>query len=620
MNEPDRIERAAVSYDWRLVQWIWGFVRPYRGLFIMSVILMPLNTAFALAQPYMIKLTVDLFLSPRAGHAPPRWLAPLLHVAGTHGLATMGAIYGFLLLGEFSSFYGQFYLTNMVAQYSLSDLRLALFEHVERLPMAFFDRNPVGRLVSRMTTDIDAINEMFGAGSLTLFIDVLTLSGIILIMLSLSFHLGLWAMCSIPPLVVIIRFFQVRARVVYGEIRDRLAALNSYLSEAIGGVSIVQLFTRQAETAREFDVLNCRNRDSQMMANVYDAGSYSTIETISTITIGIILWVGGGEAMHRLIGLGTLFAFIEYAQRFFMPLRDVSSKYTVLQSALASAERLELLMREPVTIKSPAHPRTPAVRAGSIVFDDVHFSYRRNEPVLKGVSFAIEPGQKIAIVGATGSGKSTIIKLLNRSYDVQSGRILVDGVDVREWDLRELRRAIGLVQQDVQIFSGSILDNVRLSRTDLSEGEILKALERAQALDFVQRLPSRLMEDLRERGSNLSAGQRQLLSFARALAYDPKILVMDEATSSVDSETERLVQIALMELLTGRTALIVAHRLSTIEKADRIMVLSHGELRESGTHEELLERRGLYFRLFELQYARVRGADSTAGAEGPNGR
>ena len=277
-------------------------------------------------------------------------------------------------------------------------------------------------------------------------------------------------------------------------------------------------------------------------------------------------------------------------------------------------------MREPATIESPERPRTPAVKSGRIVFDDVRFSYRRGEPVLKGLSFAIDPGQKIAIVGATGSGKSTIIKLLNRFYDVEGGRILVDGVDVRDWDLRELRRAIGLVQQDVQIFSGSIMDNVRLSRVDLSEAEILAALERAQALDFVQRLPARLQEDLRERGANLSAGQRQLLSFARALAYDPKILVMDEATSSVDSETERLIQLALVELFAGRTALIVAHRLSTIEKADRIMVLSHGELRESGTHEELLAHRGLYYRLFELQYARLRGADSAAGAEGPTSR
>jgi len=473
----------------------------------------------------------------------------------------------------------------------------------------------VGRMVSRMTTDIDAINEMFGSGSLTLLIDVLTLLGIIAIMLSLSFRLGLWAMCAIPPLLVVIRFFQVRARIIYGEIRDRLAALNSYLSEAIGGVSIVQLFTRQRETGREFDVLNLRNRDSQMMANVYEAGLFSTIEAISSITIGIILWVGGGEAMHHLVGLGTLFAFIEYAQKFFMPLRDVSSKYTVLQSALASAERLEALMSEPVTIQSPPITRTPAMKAGRIEFDNVSFSYRRGEPVLKGPSFTFEPRQKVAIVGATGSGKTTIIKLLNRFYDVQGGRILVDGVDVRDWDLHDLRRAIGLVQQDVQIFAGTILDNVRLSRLDLTQAEIRQALARAQALDFVERLPARLDENLRERGANLSAGQRQLLSFARALAYDPRILVMDEATSSVDSETERLVQLALIELLTQRTALIVAHRLSTIEKADRIMVLSHGELRESGTHDQLLAQRGLYYRLYELQYAGAHSTESIASAE-----
>jgi ATP-binding cassette, subfamily B, multidrug efflux pump len=613
-------KRTVTSYDWGLLKWIWTFVRPYRRLFFASLILMPLNTCFSLGQPYMIKLTIDLFISPRAGHHPPRWLAPALAAAGSHGLAVMGAIYALLLLGEFCCFFGQFYLTMIVAQYSLSDLRLALFRHVERLPAAFFDRNPVGRLVSRMTTDIDAINEMFGSGSLTLLMDLLTLSGIIVIMVSLSFHLGLWAICALPPLLVIIRFFQVRSRVVYGEIRDRLAALNSYLSEAIGGVSIVQLFTRQAETGREFDVLNREARDSQMMANFYEAGQFSLIEAISSITIGVIVWVGGGEVMHRLVSMGTLFAFIEYAKMFFLPLRDVSSKYTVLQSALASAERLEELMREPVKIESPAVPRTPAAKRGRIVFDNVGFSYRRGEPVLKGISFTIEPGQKIAIVGATGSGKSTIIKLLNRFYDVEEGRILVDGIDVREWALPDLRRAIGLVQQDVQIFSGTILDNVRLSRRDLPEAEVRRALERAQALDFVDGLPAGLAEDLHERGANLSAGQRQLLSFARALAYDPGILVMDEATSSVDSETERLIQVAVMHLLAGRTALVVAHRLSTIEKADRIMVLSHGELRESGTHLELLAHRGLYYRLFELQYARAGSDEPVAGAEGTTDR
>ncbi|HLH77336.1 MAG TPA: ABC transporter ATP-binding protein [Candidatus Binataceae bacterium] len=602
------------AHDWRLLGWILRFVRPYRGAFIWSLLLMPVNTMMSLSQPYLVKLTVDLFLARRPGAHAPAWLARLLAAAGPgHGLLVMGGIYSLLLTGDFLSFYGQFYLTMMVAQYSLSDLRLALFEHVQRLPMTFFDHNPVGRLVSRMTTDIDAINEMFASGSLTLLMDLLTLSGIAVIMFTLSRHLALWAMVAIGPLSLILRFFQVRARHVYRDIRERLAALNSYLSEAIGGMAIVQLFTRQAETGREFDQLNLKSRNAQMTANVYEAGLFATIEAVSSITIGLILWKGGGEAMHRLIGLGTLIAFFEYAQKFFLPLRDVSSKYTVLQSALVAAERLELLMREPVTIASPSRPRTPAQRRGFIEFDRVRFAYRPGEEVLKGLSFTIEPGCKVAIVGATGAGKTTIIKLLNRFYDVTGGRILVDGVDVREWELHALRRTIGLVQQDVQMFSGTILDNLRLGREELDEAAVRQALRRAQALDFVEALPEQLAQPLRERGSNLSAGQRQLLSFARALVYNPTVLVMDEATSSVDSETERRIQIALDALLRGRTALIIAHRLSTIERADRIMVMSHGELRESGSHEELLARRGLYYRLFELQYSRALDLQRASG-------
>src|SRR5579875_1636380 len=319
-------QEAEVSYDWRLLGWILGFIWPYRAAFLFSLVLMPLNTAMVLAQPYMVKLTIDLFLARRPGMHPPSWLAHLLRLAGPgHGLAVIGGIYTVLLVGDFASFYGQFYLTMVVAQYSLSDLRMALFRHVERLPMAFFDRNPVGRLVSRMTTDIDAINEMFGSGSLTLLMDLLTLTGIVVIMFSLDPRLALWAMCAIPPLTLILRFFQVRARRVYRDIRERLAALNSYLSEAIGGIAIVQLFARQDETNREFDQLNLRARDSQMMANVYEAGLFATIEAVSSITVGLILWKGGGDALRRAIGLGTLVAFIDYAQRFFLPLRDVSS-------------------------------------------------------------------------------------------------------------------------------------------------------------------------------------------------------------------------------------------------------------------------------------------------------
>jgi ATP-binding cassette, subfamily B, multidrug efflux pump len=601
MEQQAEKERGKL-YDIQLLRWVWGFVRPYQRLFWLSVVLMPLNSAFALAQPYVIKLTIDIFLARRRT-APPHWLRPLLAVGHGRGLGVMGALYAVLLIGEFATFYGQFYLTMMVAQYSLSDLRHAQFCRVSRLPLAFFDRTPVGRLVSRITTDVDAINEMFSAGSLTLFIDLLTICGIVGIMFALSPRLALWAMCAVPPFVMIINFFTSRARVVYREIRDRLAALNAYLAETIGGMSVIQLFTHEEWSRREFDVLNRKSRDAQIRSNIYDAGLFSTVETVSSITTAIIVWAGAGHVIRGLITLGTLVAFIDYTQKFFGPLREASNKYAAMQSALAAAERIHAVMSEPRTIASPPTPRRITQVRGEIVFDHVSFEYRPGEPVLRDVSLRVEPGRKVAIVGATGAGKTTVIKLLNRFYDVTSGRIMIDGVDVREWDLTELRRTIGLVQQDVFLFSGAIAENIRLARTDLAESEVREALARAQALRFVERMPAGFHEPIRERGANLSAGQRQLLSFARVLAYDPRIIVMDEATSSVDSETERLIQIALDELLKGRTALIIAHRLSTIERADRIMVMSNGMIRESGTHEELLARRGLYYRLFELQYA-----------------
>jgi ATP-binding cassette subfamily B multidrug efflux pump len=604
----EQIERG---YDSSLLRWIWQYVRPYRRLFWISVALMPLNSIFALLQPYVIKLTIDIFLAARRSD-PPVWLASTISHSHGHGMIVMGALYVILLIGEFVTFYGQYYLTMMLAQYSLSDLRLALFRHVEHLPMAFFDRTPVGRLVSRMTTDIDAINEMFSAGSLTLFVDLLTLAGIVGIMFWFNAHLALWALCSIPPLLLILNFFRVRTRAVYREIRERLSTLNAYLSESLSGMAIIQLFTRERESFREFDDLNLKNCDSQRRANIYDAGQFSSVEAISSFTVAIILWIGGGQVIRHLVGLGTLVAFIQYAQMFFTPLRDASSKYTTLQSALAAVERLEALMETPATIVSPVQPQRVTDGRGSIEFDRVSFEYRKGEPVLRDLSFRVDAGQKIAIVGPTGSGKTTIIKLLNRFYDITSGRILVGGVDVREWNLTELRRAIGLVQQDVFLFAGDIAENVRLGRADLSDRDLLDALNRSQAMRFVERMPNGVHEEIRERGANLSSGQRQLLSFARALAYDPRILVMDEATSSVDSETERLIQVALEQLLTGRTAVVIAHRLSTIERADRILVLSNGVLRESGTHEELLKRPGLYRRLFELQYATA--ADTTREA------
>jgi ATP-binding cassette, subfamily B, multidrug efflux pump len=590
------------SQDIRLIRFVWGYVRPYRGLFFLSVVLMPVNVAFALVQPYIIQLIIDLFLTGGRA-APPHWLAVFFAATGGASLLKMGAVYVALVVGEFASFYGQFYFTMMVAQYSLADLRLAIFNHVERLPMAFFDHTPVGRLVSRMTTDIDAINDMFGSNALTMFVDVMMMSGIIAIMWVKSPQLARWALIAIPPLAIVIVFFTGRLRVVYRQIRERLAAINAYLAESLAGMSVIQLFTRERTSRAEFDALNVRSRDAQMVSNIYETGLFACVDTFSSLTIAVILWIGGGQVLQRLMTLGTLVAFMQYARMFFMPLREISSKYASMQSALAAVERIEALMEEPRSIASPKLPKLPPRVSGSIVFDHVNFEYRAGEPVLKDLSFTVAPAEKVAIVGATGSGKTTIIKLLNRSYDVTGGRILVDGVDVREWDLAALRRTIGLVQQDVFLFSGDVLENIRLARTDLDERAVRSALSRAQALRFVDRLPAGLHEEIRERGTNLSAGQRQLLSFARALAYNPRILVMDEATSSVDSETERLIQLALVELLADRTAVVIAHRLSTIERADRIMVLSGGVLRESGTHEELLAQRGLYYRLFELQYA-----------------
>ncbi|HUO06386.1 MAG TPA: ABC transporter ATP-binding protein [Candidatus Binataceae bacterium] len=602
------------AYDAKLIRWVWQYVRPYQRLFWTATLLMPVNTAFLVAQPYIVKLTVDEFLSGPHGAPPPAWLKALFSLAGGPSLIVMALLYLVLVAGEFASFYGQFYLMMMVGQYSLSDLRIALFRHVERLPMAFFDRTPVGRMVSRMTTDIDAINDMFAAGSLTLFMDALMWCGVVALMFSIDSHLAVWSLCAIPPLAIVINFFRIRSRIVYGQIRDRLAALNSYLAESLAGMTAVQLFTRERESRREFDLLNQQSRDVQMMANIYEAGQFSSVEAISWITFAIILWIGGGRVVRNLATFGTLVAFIQYAQQFFAPLREMSSKYTTLQSALAAIEKIHTLMETEQTLPIPAAPLRSSASRGLIVFDRVTFAYRPGEPVLKDLSFTAEPGQKIAIVGATGSGKTTIIKLLNRSYDVDAGRILVDGIDVREWDLPALRREIGYVQQDVFLFAGDILENIRLARTELDEAEVRRALERAQAIRFVDRLPGRLHEQVRERGANLSAGQRQLLSFARAIAYNPHILVMDEATSSVDSETERLIQAALGELLADRTAVVIAHRLSTIERADRILVLAGGILRESGTHEELLQRRGLYFKLFELQYAAAPDNSSRAAA------
>lgn len=590
----DALQEQALgkAYDARLIARLWSYIRPYRRDFWLAMACLPATSAFVLAQPYILKLTIDRYIAQ--------------HHAG--GIPFMGLLYAGAVVGEFSFLYLQYYLTMLVAQKSLADLRVAIFAHVQKLEAAFFDRHPVGRLVTRMTTDIDVINEMFAAGAMTILMDAVTLVGIATIMLTINWRLALVGLSLLPFMLLAINFFRLKARHSYRLIRERIARLNAYLQEAISGMMVIQLFVRETQTFREFDRHNDLHREANHWSNIYEAALFSLVEAVSSISFAFIVWYGGRQILGAALAFGTLVAFIEYIQKFFVPLRDFSSKYAVMQSAMSAAERVfELLDTVPAIAGPPAAmiaAGAPTPTRGSIEFEHVWFAYKRDDYVLRDISFQVAPGEKIAIVGATGAGKTTIIKLLNRSYDVQRGRVLVDGVDVREWDLHALRRCIGAVAQDVFLFSGTIADNIRLGRTEISPETVRHAATVVNAHRFIEQLPRGYDAVLRERGSNLSTGQRQLLSFARALAYDPTILVLDEATSSVDTETELLIQDALEKLMQHRTALVIAHRLSTIERSDRIFVMHHGQIRETGSHAQLLALGGLYARLHALQAGR----------------
>jgi ATP-binding cassette subfamily B protein len=580
------------AYDARLMRRLWGFIRPYHRPFWGAMICLPLTSACALAQPYLLKVAIDRHIAVR----------------DATGLLGVGALYAAALVGEFALLYVQYYLAMVVAQRSLADLRVALFAHVQRLPAAFFDRHPVGRLVTRLTSDVDVISEAFAAGALTILMDGATLGGIVAIMVLIDARLALVTLALVPVVLLAINFFRVQARQSYRLIRERLARLNAYLQEALAGVTVIQLFACERRSAAEFDRLNDAQRRANHRANIYEASLFSMVESLSAISFALIVWYAAGPIVAGTLAFGTLVAFIEYIQKFFVPIRDFATKYAVMQSAMTAAERIFELLDTPVAIESPPAAVTPVAPRGRIAFEHVWFAYRGEDWVLRDVSFSVEPGEKIALVGPTGSGKTTIIKLLNRSYDVQRGRVLVDGIDVRAWDLAVLRRRIGVVLQDVFLFAGTVADNLTLGRPDVPVEAAVDAARTVHADAFVRRLPSGYGAPLRERGSNLSVGQRQLLAFARALAYRPAILVLDEATSSVDTETELLIQDAVDALMRDRTALVIAHRLSTIEHADRIIVLQGGQIRESGTHTALLQARGLYYRLHRLQYAAHRPA------------
>ncbi|HUF41915.1 MAG TPA: ABC transporter ATP-binding protein [Verrucomicrobiae bacterium] len=586
--EDQQEEILGKAYDLRLLKRMWRFVLPYKRLFLFSMLLLPLQQAFGLAQPYLMKIGIDRYIAGQ-----DLW-----------GLQNVMLLFFAALMGETLAAFAHYYYSMAVAQRCLADLRVAIFSHVQKLPMSYFDRNPVGRLVTRMTTDVEVLQEMFSSGVITLVNDFIMVFWIVGIMFYIHAELALVTLALIPPMAIAINYFRIKARQTYRQIRERIARINAYLGEAISGMSVIQLFSREGRSYREFEELNADHRDAYHLSNLYEASLYSMVEAAGSVSIGLLLWYGGGEVLHGIIGIGTLVAFKEYLHRFFVPLRDFSQKYAVMQSAMASAERIFQLLDTPVEIQSPANAVVPKPFRGEVVFDDVWFGYKAGDPVLKGVSFRIEPGETVAVVGATGSGKTTTIKLLNRFYDIQKGSIKVGGVDVRQWDLPALRRHIGVVLQDVFLFSGDIRANLALGNPSVPLPVIENAAKAANADKFILRLPEGYGAVVRERGSNFSGGQKQLLSLTRVLVYQPQILVMDEATSSVDTETEMLIQDALEKAMRGRTCLVIAHRLSTIRNANRIIVLHHGEVREVGTHAELMDKRGIYHRLYQLQYER----------------
>ena len=596
----DQDNISGKAYDLALARRLWRFIRPHRNVFFLSALLLPVHQCFNLAQPLLLKAGIDA-ISAGDGFT----------------LFTTGALFFTALLAEAATFFLQYYLAMLVAQRCLADLRVELFAHVQRLPMSYFDRNPVGRVMTRMTTDVEVLQEMFAAGAMNLVADLVLIVAIVAIMLSLHVGMALVSLAMIPFLLLAINVFRIKARQTYRLIRTRIARVNAYLGEAIPGMAVIQLFNRQARSFEEFDELNRDHRDAIQRSNVYEASLFSIVEAAGSLSIALLLWYGGGEVLQGIVSIGTFVAFSEYIRRLFVPLRDFSNKYAVIQAAMTAAERIFELLDTPVEVsgRAPSAAVAPPAAApsavapaaiqptrGAVEFDDVWFSYRPGDPVLKGVSFRIEPGERVAVIGATGSGKTTTIKLMSRFYDVDSGAVRVGGRDVREWDLDDLRRHMGVVLQDVFLFTGDILSNLKLGNESIPEDKIRAALRNANAEGFIRRLPGGLNAPIRERGNNLSAGQRQLLALVRMFVVDPEILVLDEATSSVDTETEFLVQGAFEKIMANRTCLVIAHRLSTIRNADRIVVFHRGVIREMGSHTELMEQRGVYYRLHQLQF------------------
>ena len=575
------------AYDARLMRRLLTYLRPHRKAAGVSFAAIVAYSALQLVPPYLTKIAIDD------------------HIAtGTlDGLDRIAVAFLAVLAGSFVLEYVQTYTMQMMGQRIMYDLRMEIYRHLQRLDVRFYDRNPVGRLMTRVTTDVDTLNDLFASGVIAVGRDVFTLVGIMGVLLWMDWRLALVAFSVLPAIAGVTHWFRTNARESYRQVRTWIARINAFLQENITGMATVQLFRAEGRHFARFDAINREHRNAHVASIFYYATFYPAVELLGAVATALLLWYGGGRSLQGMVELGALVAFIQYAQRFFRPISDLSEKFNILQSAMASSERIFELLDTPVEIRSaPAVAvRAPAGR-GHLRFENVWFAYRDDDHVLRDVSFDVAPGERVGVVGATGAGKTTLINLLMRFYDVRRGRITIDGVDIREVPLGELRARFGLVQQDVYLFSGNVRENVRLGNASISEVDVRRAIEAVRADRFIERLPEGLDAAVGERGATLSTGQRQLLSFARALAFAPDVLVLDEATSSVDTDTERLIQDALRVLMEGRSTIAIAHRLSTVQDMDKILVLHHGELREVGSHQQLLARRGLYHTLYLLQY------------------
>jgi ATP-binding cassette, subfamily B, multidrug efflux pump len=601
-------EKDAKAFDPHLTMRLLKYLRPYRWRAGFSVLLVIVSSLFEIAGPAITAIAIDLYVKPVKGSTPMgvsrvvgQWLAAHgFNFDPLTGVNVAAVLYIATLVGGFAVLYTQMVLMNLMGQYVMYDLRKQIFAHLQRLNVQFFDRNPVGRLMTRVTTDVDALNDLFTAGFVAIFGDIFVLAGIVGVLFWMNWRLAL-VLFSITPFIILVSiWFRKGAQITYRAVRARIAAINAFLQEHISGMATVQLFNREAKEAQKFDGLNARHRDANIDSVFYYAVFYPVIELIETFGIALIVWYGGGQVIQGALSIGALIAFFQYAQRFYEPISDLSEKYNILQAAMAASERVFKLLDTPVKIEDSGELEVGPFER--IEFRNVSFAYTDGTWVLKNVSFSVNRGERVALVGHTGAGKTTVTALLLRFYEPQRGEILINGIDIRKYKLTSLRRLFAIVQQDFFLFSGDVAQNISLGDPSISEERIRSSALRVQADRFISRLPETYKAQVRERGAGFSVGEKQLLSFARALAFDPEVLILDEATSSIDTETERLIQEAIETLLADRTSIVIAHRLSTIRSADCILVFHHGEIRERGTHDELMAAGGLYRKLYEVQY------------------